>query len=62
MTLDEFKKLLEKKHDMIQDEITSAKEQNISSTVPKERLILIDWIIEEANKIEITKPKMREFL
>lgn len=75
MTLDEFKKSLEKKHDMIQDEITKAKDQQtlsfstddireskIKERVANKRLSLIDWIIGEANKIEITKPKMREFL
>lgn len=75
MTLDEFKKSLEKKHDMVQDEITKAKEEQkntdndenirmgmIKERIGWERLSLIDWIIGETNKIEITKPKMREFL
>jgi uncharacterized protein YdcH (DUF465 family) len=75
-TFDEFTKLLEKKHDTIQDEITTArKEQQTSNTtddmreaeirerIAKDRLRLIDWIIGEANKVEkITKPKMREFI
>lgn len=66
MTLDEFKKSLEKKHDMIQDEIINARNQQdvIAEKIAKDRLYLIDWVIDIANKVEVEfhKPKMREFL
>lgn len=75
MTLDEFKSKLLTEKNIIDDLLRKYKriqENSVTTDDIREgrrnaeifsaKLDLINWFINEADKIEITKPKMREFL